>query len=135
MTLTAEKRLLQIAVAVACLVPVLGGGGGVWRGAGLFGGHGGNLDSHVRYLSGLLLAIGLVFAASIPGIERHRDRFRLLTMIVLVGGLARLLGVFISGACSQMTLLTLCMELGVTPLLCWWQNRVAGRWIGQASQV
>ena len=135
MTLTVEKRLLQIVVAIACLVPVFGGGAGVWFGAGLFGGHGANLDSHLRYLSGLLLAIGLVFAVSIPHIESHRDRFRLLTVIVLVGGLSRLLGMFISGAWLQMTLLTLCMELGVTPLLCWWQNGFAGRWVRQASQV
>lgn len=128
MTLPVEKRLLQIALAVACLVPILGGGAGVWQGAGLFGGHGGNLDSHVRYLSGLLLAIGLVFAASIPDIERHRDRFRLLTVIVLVGGFSRLLGVVMVGSWSQVTMLTLCMELGVTPLLCWWQNGFAQRW-------
>ena len=84
-----------------------------------------DLDSHVRYLSGLLLGIGLVFWATIPGIERRGAIFRALTGIVFIGGLGRLLGVLIVGVPSTPMAAALGMELVVTPLLCLWQSRVA----------
>ncbi len=61
MTYETERRALQRVVAVAGLVPVLGGLYGVLFGqAGLGGGaFDVSTDSHFRYLSGLLLGIGL----------------------------------------------------------------------------
>jgi uncharacterized protein DUF4345 len=121
-----ERRCLQIAVAVAGVVPVAAGAAGVWRGAHLIG----TVlpmsdDSHVRYLSGLLLGIGLAFWISIPHIERHAARFRLLALIVVTGGLARLLALMDSGTPDRVMLFALVMELLVTPALCLWQQRVA----------
>jgi hypothetical protein len=121
-----ERRLLQAAVLLAGFVPVLAGSAGVFLGAKMAGGGGSiDLDSHVRYLSGLLLGIGLVFWGMIPGIERHATAFRILTGIVFVGGLGRLLGLFEAGIPSTPMTAALGMELVVTPLLCWWQSRVA----------
>jgi hypothetical protein len=67
-----ERRLLQIAVAAGGLVPVSAGLLGVVFGTGMVpdGAGGVSLDSHVRYLSGLLLAIGIGFWSTIPWIER-----------------------------------------------------------------
>jgi hypothetical protein len=127
-----ERRLLQIAVAVCSLVPILAGGAGVLLGPGLVHGAAGpELDSHFRYLSGLLLGIGLFYASGVPGIERRRGRFLLLGGIVFVGGLGRLwsllsLGLSV-GAPSAIMLGALAMELVVTPLLTLWQLRVARR--------
>ncbi len=84
----------------------------------------GDLDSHFRYLSGLLLGIGLGFVCTIPRIETHGARFRLLTAIVVVGGAGRLLSL-LSGPLSPVMLAALCMELLVTPGLALWQWRVA----------
>jgi hypothetical protein len=121
-----ERRLLQIAVAAAGLVPVTAGLAGALRGASLLSAamDMGD-DSHVRYLSGLLLGIGLAFWASIPHIERHAARFRLLAVIVAIGGLARLLAFMQPGAPNRVMLFALAMELVVTPALCLWQQRVA----------
>ena len=121
-----ERRLLQLAVAVAGLVPVTAGLDGALRGA-RFLDVAADLpaDSHVRYLSGLLLGIGLAFWASIPHIERHAARFRLLAVIVVIGGLARLLALTGAGAPDRVMLFALIMELAVTPALCLWQQRVA----------
>ncbi len=93
------KRALQIAVAAGGLVPVFAGLGGIILGASLAGESSApaDLDSHFRYLSGLLFGIGLAFWGAIPGIERKGRTFRLLTAIVFVGGLARLYGVFLHG--------------------------------------
>ena len=124
-----ERRLLQAAVLLAGTVPVSAGAAGVLFGAALFtnGSTGADLDSHVRYLSGLLLAIGLVFWSRIPTIERRPCLFRLLAGIVVVGGLGRLVGVLLARSPSLSIFAALAMELVVTPLLCVWQARIAAR--------
>ncbi len=87
-----ERRLLQLVVVLAGFVPVLAGGAGVLLGAAMVNDAGANLsaDSHFRYLSGLLLAIGLAFWSTIPRIAAQTARFRLLTCLVVAGGLGRL---------------------------------------------
>lgn len=121
-----ERTALQSVVAVACLVPLLAGGAGVLLGPGMLGVAGPiALDSHYRYLSGLLFGVGVGFASTVPGIERNGARFRLLTGIVVMGGLARLLSVVLAGAAGLDMTLALAMELVVTPALAVWQARVA----------
>ena len=122
-----SRRLLQVVVAVLGLVPVLAGAAGMALGSSMAASPGGPLalDSHVRYLSGLLLAIGLAFWSTIPRIEHQSARFRLLTALVVVGGLSRLGGVVLRGLPPPPMLFGLGMELVATPLLCWWQYRIA----------
>ncbi len=134
MTQARQRRLLQVAVGLACVVPLLAGGAGVIWGAAAFGDpHApAAADSHVRYLSGLLLGIGLVFASSVPRIERHTGRFRLLTSLVVIGGLARLYAALAIGSPGGAMLFGLAMELVVTPLLCVWQTVVARGTVGPA---
>ena len=126
-----SRRALQIVVAVLGLVPVLTGLAGMVLGPSMAGLDPSAtpiaLDSHVRYLSGLLLAIGLGFWSTIPRIERQTARFRLLTGLVVIGGLGRLLGLVLAGRPPAPMLFGLGMELVVTPSLCWWQSRVAAR--------
>ncbi|KMO43371.1 membrane protein [Methylobacterium variabile] len=124
-----ERRALQRVVAVAAVVPVAAGLYGVLFGqAGLGGGHVEvSTDSHFRYLSGLLLGIGLLFWSTIPAIETKASLFRFLTMVVVLGGLSRLLGLWLTGVPSLTMLAALGMELVVTPVLCLWQVRVANR--------
>lgn len=119
-----ERRLLQILVALGAIVPVLGGAFGL---AGGFGLGGSALDSHVRYLSGLLLGIGLAFWWLVPRVERHGAVFRVLGLIIVVGGLSRLAGATQDGLGPGVAL-PLVMELGVTPALLLWRERVARRW-------
>jgi hypothetical protein len=122
-----EKRILQLAVAIGCLVPAGAGAAGVLLGPCMLGSGApsGDLDSHFRYLSGLLLAIGLGFASTIPRIETHGDRFRMLTGIVVIGGLGRLASLLAVGPESRAMTAALVMELIVTPALAFWQCRVA----------
>ena len=126
-----ERRLLQLAVAIAALVPLSAGAAGAVDGPSMAGGEaaGGraDLDSHFRYLSGLLLGIGLAFAWSIPTIERRSELFALLSAIVVIGGLARLSGLLAGAVPTTPHLLARGMELAVVPLLFAWQRRVARR--------
>ncbi|RYE44180.1 MAG: DUF4345 domain-containing protein [Hyphomicrobiales bacterium] len=126
-----ERRCLQVAVCVACIVPIGAGLAGVIFGSSFLGwiddanASGRALDSHTRYLSGLLLAIGLAFLSAVPAIERHSARFTLLTSIVFVGGLTRLAGLAVTGIPPKGMIFGLIMELVITPLLCVWQRRVS----------
>ena len=125
--LQTEKRLLQTIIILACIVPVSAGLAGMLGGAAFFGGGNIDLDSHTRYLSGLLLGIGLGFLSAVPKIEMHRPRIGLLTSIVVIGGFGRLLGLFLIGTPSITMQLALVMELVITPLICYWQNHFSKR--------
>lgn len=131
-----ERRLLQQAVGIAAVVPFAVGLYGVLFGQTLSGDVVSvSSASHFRYLSGLLLGIGLCFWSTIPGIEQKTGRFRLLTVIVVVGGLGRLLGLLMTGVPSLAMLGGLAMELVVTPLICLWQTRIAHKYPLQVQTV
>lgn len=116
-----SKYALQAAVALAATLPVVASPWDVIHGL-----HGADAwaINHERYLSGLLFAIGLGFWSTIPHIEAKTARFRLLTFVVMIGGLCRLLGVMLGDPASPAVLVALVMELGVTPALCFWQSRL-----------
>jgi hypothetical protein len=124
-----EARLLRIAVAAACLVPISAGGVGVVLGPAMVGIENVTVaaDSHYRYLSGLLLGIGILFLTTVPRVERSTVRFRLLATIVIIGGLGRLFGVLFNRDADGSSLCALGMELGVTPALLLWQAKVSAR--------
>jgi len=120
-----ERRLLQVVMLLSGFVPVFGGAAGAVLGARAFGPYATAAeDNHIRYLSGLLLAIGLIYWSCIPTVERRGEIVRILTLMVVVGGLARLAGLFVEGDPGAMCW-ALVMELGVAPLVCLWQARVA----------
>jgi hypothetical protein len=120
-----ERRLLQLSVAICGLAPVAGGMAGVlWGPAGLGEPAQGALDSHFRYLSGLLAAIGVAYWTTIPEIEREGAKFGLLSIIVVAGGFSRALGMLFAGPAGMAMNAALIMELVVTPLLYLWQARI-----------
>lgn len=127
-----ERRCLQAAVLIACLVPLFAGGAGMIAGPAMVSGMDPvdaptDLDSHFRYLSGLLFGFGLCFIYCVPAIERRTAVFRALGLIVLVGGLARLYSAATLGMPGPGHVFGLVMELGTVPLLVLWQARVARR--------
>ena len=116
--------LFPWAVRAACLVPLLAGGAGALTGFGFLDtGLPPAADSHARYLSGLLLGIGLLglWCAQRP---RELVAFSALTFIVVVGGVARLAGWGLAGVPPLSQQLPLIMELGVVPALWLWQRRL-----------
>lgn len=119
-----EKRALQLSIAIAAMLPVCAG---LWDIAHGLSGSVGWADNHHRYLSGLLLAIGLGFWSTIPEIETRAARIRLLTALVVIGGLARLLGLAFGDVATPMVVAALAMELVIAPLLCLWQARIESR--------
>jgi Domain of unknown function (DUF4345) len=124
-----ERRLLQIVVAVASLIPISAGAIGVLFGPAMVQVDfvPAAADSHYRYLSGLLLGVGCAFVSTVPRIELLGARFRTLTGIVVIGGLGRLVSLWVRGYPDLPMLFGLVMELCVTPGLALWQGRVASR--------
>ncbi len=91
-----ERRVLQIAVAIAAIVPITGGLLGIVIGPALtqtptFG----SPDSRYRYQSGLLIEIGLCFWRLIPSIEKRTMLYRALAFILVIGGIEQLTGVIV----------------------------------------
>ena len=129
MTSRLERRLLQATVAVASFVALSMGGLSVLKGPDVIKGMDPpfpiDLDSHYRYLSGLLLGIGLVFVATIPRIERHRTIYLTLGAVIFIGGLSRLVSLVAQGVPSFGHQFGLVMELVAVPLIVLWQGRVA----------
>ena len=120
---------LQLAVGIGSLVPILAGGAGMWWGPEFIRGSPvpvpPDLDSHLRYLSGLLFGIGIGFLTCIPRIHLKGARFQLLGAIVLVGGVGRALSLWDIGPPGFGHRFALGMELGTMPLLMLWQWRIA----------
>ena len=119
---TAHRNALRVCVALAAVVPVAGG---LFGAVQSLGGVSAWSADHYRYLSGLLLAIGLGFWSTVPQIERHAQRFRLLTGLVAIGGLCRLLGVVLGDPLTPAVAAALALELLATPLLCLWQAQIS----------
>ncbi len=123
-----ERRALQTVVAILALVPIAAGGAGVVSGPGFVAAGlpvPADLDSHFRYLSGIFLALGLTFWATVPAIERRTGPFRLASALVVAGGLARLGSLLAVGVPTAPHLGGLVLELLVVPALAVWQARVA----------
>jgi len=127
-TMDRERKLLQQSVAIVATVPVAAGLYGVLFGQALTGDAVSiSAESHFRFLSGLLLGIGLCFWSTLPAIEAKTNRFRILTLLVVIGGLGRLVGLGLTGLPSLFMIGGLILELIVAPGLCLWQTRVANR--------
>ena len=120
-----QTRALQIAVAVAGLVPVTAGAAGAFKPELLALASAPSALTHVAYLSGLLLGVGLGFWSLIPSIARQGRAFGLLTGVVVLGGLARLALAVRLDAWGLSVILPLIMELAVTPVLWAWQRRLS----------
>jgi hypothetical protein len=110
--------MLPLAIRLAALVPILAGAGGALFGPAFLGESAGPAtSSHLRYLSGLLLGLGLLAWWCAGALERRRAVFEALCAMVALGGAARLAGLVAEGAPPWPHLLALVMELGVVPAL------------------
>lgn len=110
--------MIAIAIRLAALVPILAGAGGAVLGPAFLGEPAGPATaSHLRYLSGVLLGIGLLAWWCAADLPRRAGVFGALCAAVVLGGLARAAGLLLDGLPPWPHRLALVMELGVVPLL------------------
>ena len=121
-----ERKLLQIAFAFAGLALVGFGLAGMFFGANFMDlTDNVVMDSYIRFLKGMLLAVGLVYWSAIPQIERHGERISVVTFVLVLGAVPRLMAVIAHGVPTVGILIGLAGELIAAPLLWWWQRHVA----------
>lgn len=123
-----ERFFLQIATAFSALVLLALGLCGVILGVQFMHGVGTiTVDNYFRLVSGMMVGMGLVLLLSIPHVERYRERFGILTLIIVLGGLAELYSVTLHGIPSIGTFFGMFMTLIYAPLLWLLQRHVARR--------
>ncbi len=123
-----ERLFLQIGTALSALVLLGLGISGVILGVQFMHGVGTiTVDNYFRLLSGMMAGMGIVLLMSIPHVERYRERFGILTFMIVLGGLAELYSVMLHGIPSIGTLFGLFMTLIYAPLLWLLQRHVAKR--------
>lgn len=138
MSLSVERRLLQGVIAATCTVSLSASFTSILSGPGWLMQNGDvttDLDSHFRYLSGLLLAIAIGFLSCIPSIEHKGPRLRMLALIVVVGGLSRAYSIGVVGLPSLGHLGGLTIELVIVPAVTAWQWSFARRASREAAEL
>jgi hypothetical protein len=125
--------MLPLAIRLAALVPILAGGAGAILGPAFLGeATGPAASSHLRYLSGLLLGLGLTAWWCAAALPRRAGLFGALCAMVTLGGLARLAGLALDPLPPWPHLAALIMELGIVPAL-WFASRAAQPGSAQGS--
>lgn len=123
-----ERLLLQIATAFSALVLLGLGLCGVILGVQFMHGVGTiTVDNYFRLLSGMMVGMGVVLLMTVPHVERYRERFGILTFMIVLGGLAELYSVMLNGIPSIGTFFGMFMTLIYAPLLWLLQRHVARR--------
>ncbi|MGF1466427.1 MAG: DUF4345 domain-containing protein [Sandaracinaceae bacterium] len=127
-----ERRALQGILFVLSLIPILNLLVGFLSGVAAFGiapeGHAVNLDSQLRYLSGVYVAISIVIWWSVPRIESRVVPLRLVALGIVLGGLGRVLSVATYGWPPDPAMVGgLFLEVLGVPLLVLWHASFARR--------
>ncbi|EGP08643.1 hypothetical protein CSIRO_1660 [Bradyrhizobiaceae bacterium SG-6C] len=123
-----ERLFLQIATAFSALVLLGIGLCGMILGVQFMHGVGTiTVDNYFRLMSGVMAGMGIVLLCAIPHAERHRERFGVITFMVVLGGLSELYSVILHGIPSVGSLFGLFMTLIYAPLLWLLQRHVARR--------
>jgi hypothetical protein len=125
-----SKRILQIVTAILALVPIATGV------IGMFGlsdpsyaamGLPKNalLDSNLRFFSGFWLGLGLAMMWLVPRIETQTVLFRAIWIAIFIGGIGRLLSIFLIGPPPIPFIGFTALEIVGAPIFIAWQTRLA----------
>ena len=82
------------------------------------------LDSNLRFYAGLSIGLGLIIFWLIPSIEKQKTIFRLISLVILTGGIGRVISMMMIGNPSTPFIIFTLLEL-LFPLLIFWQNKIA----------
>ena len=125
-----RKRPLQLVTVLMALIPIVTGAltllgldDPLYRDMGLP--RNALLDSNLRFLGGVWLALGLAAWWTVPRIERRGDVFRVVWCAVWLGGVGRALSMVLVGLPPWPFVAFTVLELVGAPLFIVWQRRVA----------
>jgi hypothetical protein len=122
-----NRSLLQVVLALLSLLPLVVGTFGFIYGAALLAPAAGvtpKLDSQYRFVAAWDVGLALIVWWIIPQIERQTTLFRLICMVVFVGGCGRVISWLVVGSPGTVFLVVTGLEL-LIPLLIPWQARIS----------
>ena len=127
-----SKRSLQIVTAILALVPLATGAIGmfglsdpIYAAMGLP--RDALLDSNMRFFAGFWLGMGLAMMWLVPRIETQTVLFRAIWIAIFIGGIGRLLSIFLVGAPPLPFIGFTALEILGAPIFIAWQARIAQR--------
>jgi len=83
------------------------------------------LDSNLRFFGGLGLGIGFTLLWLTPTIEKKTILFRSLWICALLGGIGRIISMFIVGFPPTPMIVFTLIEVPLVPILIYWQWKVS----------
>lgn len=125
-----SRRKLQIATAILACVPTVSGlismaglDDPLYRALQLP--QDATLDSNLRFYGGVWLGLGVAAFWVLPRIERETVLFRILWLMIFIGGMGRVLSMILTGTPFPPFIGFTAIEIVGAPLFIWWQTRVA----------
>ncbi len=83
------------------------------------------LDSNLRFFGGLGLGIGLILLWITPTIEKQTFVFRSLWLTALLGGMGRIISLYVVGFPPTPMIVFTIIEVPLVPILIYWQWKVS----------
>ncbi|MGH2522433.1 MAG: DUF4345 domain-containing protein [Anaerolineales bacterium] len=85
------------------------------------------LDGNMRFYSDVWFVLGLTVLWTVRSLENHFGLYRVLWAMIFVGGLGRLLSIFLVGAPPLPFIGFTVLEILGAPLFLYWRHRVASQ--------
>lgn len=83
------------------------------------------LDSDLRFLGGVWLVVGVTVLVTIRSLEKHFALYKVLWAMIFVGGIGRLLSMFIIGLPPAPFIGFTILEIVGAPIFLYWHYHVA----------
>lgn len=86
--------------------------------------HSALLDSDLRFLGGVWLGLGLTVLATVSSLEKHFALYRILWGMIFIGGVGRLISMFIIGLPPVPFIGFTALEIVGAPIFVYWHGQV-----------
>lgn len=135
-----SRKLLQISLVILGLVPTITG---VMMMMGIYDPlfadlnlpRSALLDSDLRFLGGVWLGLGLTVLATVKDIEKHFALYRVLWLMIFIGGIGRLISMFIIGWPPVPFIGFTVLEIVGAPIFIHWHYQVVHKQEKQNGKV
>lgn len=87
--------------------------------------HSALLDSELRFFGGLWLGLGLTVLSTVRNLEKHFDLYRVLWIMIFLGGVGRLLSILLMGLPPILFIAFTVLEIVGAPIFIYWHSQIA----------